>query len=85
MIKQFKFFSKGTIHVRYIGGQSHEDRKKVKLSLNCEYTVKYECNILNNDGSVGEPCYYLEEMMDRLSPDGRPYAFASRIFEIINK
>jgi hypothetical protein len=85
MIKDFKFFNKGPIHVRYIGGQSHEDRKKVKLSLNCEYTVKYECNMLNNDGSVGEPCYYLEEMMNISGPCGRPYAFATRIFEIINK
>lgn len=83
-MKPFKFFNKGIKCVRYIGGQSHGDRKKVKLSLNCEYTVKYECNILNNDGSVGEPCYYLEEMMNVLSPDGRPYAFVTRIFETIN-
>jgi hypothetical protein len=40
--------------------------------------------MLNNDGSVGEPCYYLEEMMNKLSPCGKPYAFATRVFEIIN-
>ena len=85
MIKQFKFFSKGTIHVSYIGGQSDKDRRKAKLSLDTIYTVKYECNVLNNDGSIGEPCYYLEEMMNTLGPCGRPYAFVSRIFEIINK
>lgn len=81
----FKFFNKGIKCVRYIGGQSDKDRRMAKLSLDTIYTVKYECNMLNNDGSIGEPCYYLEEMMNVLSHDGRPYAFACRIFEIIDK
>ena len=84
-MREFKFFNKGIKCVRYIGGQSDNDKRMAKLSLDTIYTVKYECNMLNNDGSIGEPCYYLEEMMNVLSPDGRPYAFACRIFEIINK
>ena len=82
-MKTFKFLRENKV-VKYIGGQSDGDRRKAKLSLDTIYTVKYECNMLNNDGTVGEPCYYLEEMMNVSSPCGRPYAFATRIFEIIN-
>lgn len=83
-MKDFKFFNKGGVRVRYIGGQTPDDKRKIELSLDAVYTVKYECNFLNNDGSVGEACYYLEEMMNVSSPCGRLYAFATRIFETIN-
>jgi len=78
MIKDFKFLINGK-KVRYIGGQCQKGIEVAPLILNKVYTVTYTANVINNDRSIGELCYYLEEM-GHIKKDDRPYAFVKRLF-----
>lgn len=74
----FKFLRRNR-KVRYIGGQCQKGINVAPLILNKVYTVSHEANMINRDGSIGELCYYLEEM-NHIKEDNRSFAFAKRLF-----
>lgn len=78
-MNEFKFLRTNRKKVRYIGGQCKFGKNKAPLILNEVYTVTIEANIIKRDGSVGELCYYLDEM-NHIKEQGRPFAFVKRLF-----
>jgi hypothetical protein len=70
--------------VVYIGGQCLFGRSILPLKLNKVYTVHSTCNKLHDNGTIGEPMIYLEEMLHIKAKCGRSYAFSCFMFREID-
>lgn len=71
--------------VVYVGGQCEFGKSVAPLKLNKVYTVYSVANELYDDGTIGRPVIYLDEMMYiREDVQNRPYAFVQHMFREID-